>query len=247
MGQSISTTAIRRIVDEKMTDAEWAPLLGNYAKKIRDGFWPQDYLDFLVQKFDKFGGYDIYDAYAFIRFHLLVSTGKLVGFNLGVGNTPCSDVQVGEMNSRLGNLPFPFSAIFWGEKADSDGELVWSVPIYTDNTSVNPDFGSLRHVEIRSGKIPLEVGTTKGETSLLHILSEGGLARWPYGYNRIYVWLQPERFGACDIPCLPSHIKYRGKKATIITSGLMPTQLTLWGANGHGTHMPEVWADEGGE
>lgn len=136
----------------------------------------------------------IYDAYAFCQMRILVASSDVLRFTIDVGCEPSSDCQIDLNNAALSDLPVPFTAVFRpeaGRGAKSDGHLKWDKKIMAfayDGTGIQVDPIS----------VPLEVGTTLASRTLVHVYQDRGVARWPYGSDKIYVFLnryELETFG----------------------------------------------------
>jgi len=136
----------------------------------------------------------IYDAYAFCQMRCLIASSDVLRFTVDVGCDPYSDRQIALNNAALSDLPAPFTALFRpeaGRGANSDGHLEWDKKIMAfvyDGTGMQVDPIS----------IPLEVGTTLASRTLVHVYQDRGVARWPYGSDKIHVFLnryELETFG----------------------------------------------------
>jgi hypothetical protein len=170
-------------VNKMMAQSEhWEPVLRQYVTRLRSGFWDNDYVKSLFQL--AYGNTDVYAAYCFAHVHAWIGIGKVLMAAIDIGLEPLADHMVEENNNLLAALPSPFFGAFWGSNHDSDGYIKW-------NESV--EFGQMDCtgreivVAIRPYSLPLEVGFTRPDTTVYHILRERGVARWPYGSKRIHL------------------------------------------------------------
>lgn len=163
----------------------WEPVLRRYITKLKSDFWDRDYVNCAFQ-LDR-GNVDVYAAYCFAHLHAWISIGKVLMAAIDIGLEPLDDDRVEENNKILAALPEPFSGAFWGSNDDCDGYVKWSESV---------EFGQMdctgREVmaTIRPYSLPLEVGVTRPDTTVYHILQNRGVARWPYGSKQIHLWVR---------------------------------------------------------
>lgn len=192
MGISTHKQAVMETVNRLMEEShEWRECLFDYQQKLHAGFFSQSYVDAVLQKWNR-SGYDIYDAYAFCHVHRQLCSGSIASVRVGIGAMPRSDKEIEYHNSvlhRQGNCLF--FGEFWGGLADSDGYLTWSKPLEFEITkcSFTDDTIERTSVVIEPRRVPLEVGTTEGSRTIVHLAMDGGLARWPYGSEELYVYV----------------------------------------------------------
>jgi hypothetical protein len=105
-----------------------------------------------------------------------------------VGAKPGRDADREGNRAKLANLPHGFKAtIYDGLSHDGDGWLdipVAADVVIRDQGSVIATAGDPR---LRWDGAPLEIGYTCASRTWLHLVEHGIVARWPYGYDRIYV------------------------------------------------------------
>ncbi|MFD1309073.1 hypothetical protein [Streptomyces kaempferi] len=98
----------------------------------------------------------------------------------------------------MSDLPVPFVAELDVEQnaADEDGTLSWTEEIIVTRSTGVPYTAACASREtvtiptvMPSYRVPLEVGTTKPSRTLLHLEEDGGVARWAYGSQDLYVLL----------------------------------------------------------
>jgi len=135
---------------------------------------------------------------AFVEIHAGLMAGYYASGRIRVGATPSADRERAENAAHLANLPEPFTAYLDLEQngAECDGTLTWATHIsMTRSTGVpllltchadepTPVY-TTAHVPPRT--VPLEVGYTMPSRTLLHLNHRGGVARWPYGSEDIYL------------------------------------------------------------
>jgi hypothetical protein len=141
--------------------------------------------DFLTQSH---AAWSFYDAYAL---HTLLSW-WLDGFvsfaHVTVGVAPTWDRFVEENNARLARLPVGFRATFaptGGFGYCDDGQFEWTEPLRFRQRSSD----GATDIVVQPGSLPMEVGHTKASRTILHIVCDCGLARWPYNAKHIALCL----------------------------------------------------------
>jgi hypothetical protein len=185
MIRSVSPKMVK-FVNEKMTQSEhWEPVLRQYITRIKTGFWSEDYVNSCFQL--THGNVDVYAAYCFAHFHSWIGIGKVLMAGIEIGCEPKKDSDVDGNHQALQSLPKPFEAAFWGAHDDCDGYVKWTEPIEFGQTDCT---GREIVVEISPRSVPLEVGLTRPDRTIYHILGEHGLARWPYGSKWIHLFVR---------------------------------------------------------
>jgi len=168
-----------------LVQPHWETILRQYLLRLKSGYWSQSYIDSIFQIGR--GSLDLCVAFCFANLHSWIGIGKILLADIALGTKPVQDKEVAENNKRLVNLPYPFSGRFWGGTDDCDGYIKWSEPI---------EFGQIdctgREIAatISPRSLPLEVGYTKPDTTLYHIIRENGLARWPYESEYIHLFVR---------------------------------------------------------
>lgn len=164
---------------------------------------------------------------AFAAVHAMVCTGEvaqvLIGAE-GLNGGPVVDRRREENAAQLADLPDPFQAAVDADQsgAECDGTLKWDVPITMDAASGLVLLDSCRRgvkqpvsvvTTAAAGWAPLEIGTTMASRTLLHLLEEGAVARWPYGSDCIRLLVRragpvvvPLPPGYCPVPYVPPRL-----------------------------------------
>jgi hypothetical protein len=128
--------------------------------------------------------YSVYDAYAL---HVLLSwwlDGFLAFAHVPVGVGPAGDRFAEENNARLGRLLAGFSATFaptGGFGYCDDGTFAWAEPLQLLQRSGDGTAALI----VEPGSLPLEVGRTRASRTIVHIICDCGVARWPYSAEHI--------------------------------------------------------------
>jgi hypothetical protein len=177
----------REDVDEKVgTDPVYASGLYGLLRGLNDPAVPPSALDDVVSQPWRQSRRDWYDAAALIEVGLSMQAGWRVMATVTLDAEPGPDKDEGANNAKLRELRAPFSADFSGGGGDNDGQLSWDAPI-----DIAHDMGEGHHLVVQypPTAIPLEVGRTEPETSIWHLTSEGGVARWPYKSTRLTLLL----------------------------------------------------------
>lgn len=128
-----------------------------------------------------------------------ICTGSVAQVQISAPEGPGADADR-EGNSRLlADLPEPFRAVVSPDQNsdDQDGYLYWDCPIKVEVSTGEPEIAADGSVapriavrQLLPGSAPLEIGSTKASTTLMHLRRERKVARWPYGSDRI--WLLAE-------------------------------------------------------
>jgi len=121
--------------------------------------------------------YDWYDAAAFDEVIVHAQHGWVAISFIAVGAHPGRDRDLTGNREKLARLPEPFHAAVTSGGFDCDGWLEWRQAIDIEHPLLDETQLRLRFPP--SG-VPLEIGHTEPETTIWHLRSEGGVARWPY-------------------------------------------------------------------
>jgi len=179
-----------------MENPDWAKLLTVTIERLNHGFWSQNYVDIIFQKWRDRP--DIYDAYGFLQVHCAIRGGRIAIFQAPMSCTPFGDKETDKDGNSQNDLALqllesPFRGEFWGGLSDSDGYFQWEKPINVLRCESEENTIGFNIVPPLGYGVPLEVGTTAAEITFAHLGSpisgNGGLslARWPYGQDRITV------------------------------------------------------------
>lgn len=127
----------------------------------------------------------------------MLHSGEVKIATINLREVPLSDSQEKGNQAKLLRLPSPFEALVCCERgrgADDDGQVAWRKPARFDPLSCEggdePEpcpCTTMAPEEIRQGCVPLEIGTTLPSKTLVHLKLDGGVARWPYGSEKVYV------------------------------------------------------------
>lgn len=169
-------------------DPEYSKLVSEVLCKMCSGFWPQDYLDSVFQKFERFE-YNLFDAAFFIEIDLGIRSGQILRTIIDLGKEPMADKMLEENLASFKSLPSPFYGSIWCGTADSDGDLGWK----NDIKCVQLNKGEEVVKVVQPRKVPLEIGYTEAFTSWAHLGREGGLARWPYSSKQIHLLITEDQ------------------------------------------------------
>ena len=173
-------------VNKLMAQTEhWEPVLRQYITRMCSGFWDDEYLAYAFQLTQ--GNGDIYAAFCFAHLHSWIGIGKVLIADIEIGTGPGRDSEIDKNNQLLARLPAPFSGKFWGNNDSCDGYVKWHKPIELGQIDCT---GREIVTVIPPRSVPLEVGLTRPDTTIYHILREHGLARWPYGSKRIRLFVK---------------------------------------------------------
>jgi hypothetical protein len=207
MGDSAIEHAIKRQAEKVLNDPVWVLALTNFVKDVNNGIISKKYVDVIGQKWrEKF---NIYDAFSFYLISYAITSGRIAIFQIPVNSEPFPDKEIVKNNEVLKKLEYPFSGEFFGGTQGEDGYIHWDTPINAlfckDNTKSFVIVESLTDKNGSQTVCPLEVGYIPFEKTLWYLRSAldisgggNGLARWPYGQNRITVLIDHGIFTADD-------------------------------------------------
>ena len=174
--------AADRVVRQYLSDRKSADMLMDVLVKMNAGYYPDDEIDPIVQKWDALNYYDFVDALCFTNIRVLICTGKIVKSVVHMKCTPNPNNCRDENDKAIKNAHPLFTGTFHGDPHENDGHFEWSESIDATQFIHNHSTGQLDRfpVKVRAGSVRLEVGTTSAVKTLEHIRFHGGVARWPY-------------------------------------------------------------------
>lgn len=182
---------------EMMAEPHGAEAIGVYYEGLREGRWDQEFLDVVGQLDRRQGSWDLGQVYSFMRFHHAWVSGRYAACSVPVGGPPGPDADREGNAALLGTVPHYVTGDLDARQnnADEDGVLSWAddlrmTAFVADQELVDGVEAKTLDVRVKPMQVPLEVGTTKPSRSWLHMQREGGLARWPYGQDRITLWVR---------------------------------------------------------
>ena len=103
--------------------------------------------------------------------------------------------------SSRSHKPLRFSAEFRGGPGDNDGHFTTISRLAATRHVPGKNGCAFQTVLLRPGRYSLEVGSSAVGTTVMHILAEGGLARWPYGTTSLFIF---HLFGENEQPAVIS-------------------------------------------
>lgn len=147
----------------------------------------------------------LYQHAAFAQIHSLIGAGDIAYTYISTGGTPGPDSdRVGNARKLEGTLePFQAKLDMHQNGADSDGVIWWGEPLKISRSTGAHFYPSACRKEAyslvtfptmrESGSAPLEVGDSWPSRTLLHLWEEGAVARWPYGSELIWLFIDCKR------------------------------------------------------
>lgn len=164
-------------------------------------------------------GWSMEQIAAFTAMHIKICAGEIAQVQISaMDGGPSSDAHRDENAAKLADLPPPFQAeVDRGQHgADSDGALKWDRPIQVDAATGAVFLDACRSAAkqpvaavqtVADEWAPLEIGYTLPSRTLMHVLQEGAVARWPYGSDFIWLFVHS---GGPVAPHLPSPVAFPG-------------------------------------
>jgi hypothetical protein len=184
--------AAESLLDRWMSIPEGPRALYDAYTGVRHG-WGADYVDMLGQSARN---WTMEQICCFAILHVDIILGKIAIVRVRAGGTPRSDADRTRNAELVADLPEPFTATVHMTQhgADADGTVSWDQPITVDVSPGPTDDGSSARAVpaiVPPGAVPMEIGYSLPSRTLLHIREDGGVARWPYGSDWIWVLLYP--------------------------------------------------------
>jgi hypothetical protein len=84
--------------------------------------------------------------------------------------------------------PLQFNAKFAGGWGDNDGHFTTLSRLAATRHVMGNGLCALQTVLLEPRRYPLEVGSSAVGTTVMHVLAESGLARWPYRTPSLYIF-----------------------------------------------------------
>lgn len=138
---------------------------------------------------------DVVNGYWHAQLLALEGSGDLQLFNIPIGTTPPADRLLRTAQPMLQSaLPLGWSVEITaecGRPAESDGCIYQ--PKVRDS-SLMTEWG---------GSMPLEIGSTTITRTWMHLFTDGGVARWPYGCDHLVIMSLTRGAFFTDRPSLP--------------------------------------------
>jgi hypothetical protein len=156
------------------------------------GFYTPDLVDASFQKWERDKEITLIDAFGFAHIWAHYLHGDIAYCSVPLSQSPGADREVEYNQSILDQLPEGFRAEYSptkGRGADDDGSFTIEKGIglwRTFRTGQNEQRDEQWFFK-EDHTIALEVGTTSVSKTLYHLRCRRGVARWPYGYNKIIV------------------------------------------------------------
>lgn len=181
---TIHEDAARSLADELMQTDDGREALAFTNSWMRD---PENKI-----KLDIFGqphgGWAVEQVAALYRILSLVSEDAIRMTYIPVGTAPYSDRARKENRAALAGLPYGITAeVYDGLSHVGDGCVQIPDGLVVVDDSDRDLSGRVEKAPPKLGYVPLEIGYTLASRTLLHLLDHGAVARWPYGFDRIYL------------------------------------------------------------
>lgn len=172
------------------------PKVASFAAEIRQrlvrgSFYSLDIVNAVFQKWDGDREITLVDAFGFAHVWSHYLSGDIAYCSVPLPSGPGADRETEFNQSILDQLPDGFKSSFDPQKggsADDDGSFtiekgigLWRTFLEENKERHEQGFFPTDHT------IALEVGTTSVSKTLYHIRGRQGVARWPYGYDKIIV------------------------------------------------------------
>jgi hypothetical protein len=183
---AMSNTMMKGVIENHfqelvMAEPEWARLMEIVRRRLRDGFYPEWFVEACFQHW-----VDTTPAELLVFSDLYIRwiTGQLCICRVSVDSEPGPDQDKASNQQRLDTgLPQGFSALVRnGPGGGDDGDFSWNRELRLTRTTVQPDESDKVELwPLAAGWGSLEIGYTKVERTYFHLYQKRILARWPYG------------------------------------------------------------------
>ena len=215
---TIHTDAARAVLDRLIETPEGMRVMHDTHQCLRDGRWSGRYIDSIGQHGSATrSDWPMPQVAAFARVHGLIAAGAVAMVSVDTDGPPEPDKRR-EANARtLSGLPHPFVAkvdIGQTNSTRGDGVLRWTEPIRVSvatgliETAEGTEWSgpiSLHYHGLPPGEAPLEVGSSLPSRTLLHLIEDGKVARWPYGHSELRLFINLEHVGGRHLDPNPRH------------------------------------------
>jgi hypothetical protein len=194
----MSEHAAAILLDKLMSDADGISALHLARTGLREDRWGREYAEAIGQSSRYGAGWPMEQLAAFTMTHALIYGGQAGLVLMQTSGEPQPDREREANAAALAVLPRPFSATVDMRQNNErgDGVLRWSEPVTVqmatgliDRREDGSTCPLLLHFRIPPGRAPLEIGSTLPSTTFMHLSMDGGVARWPYGYSRIHLFV----------------------------------------------------------
>ena len=189
MGVPVGKTTVERFA-EKATkkrikaSGAYASHLYMMQDELRER-WPTSLVDCIHQGWEGEGSMPIHHVDAALHTLCEIAEGDIAVFSVPVGRVPFADKCVKQNNDALTDIQADHvQARFWGGTQDEDGCLETTRPVHAQVRRDDVVLATL----VRPWAFPLEVGTNSAAKFRFALLQSQGIARWPYGQDRITVF-----------------------------------------------------------
>lgn len=162
-------------------------------RNIESGFWQDDILE-AIGLTTRYSRRVREQTFATMYVYAKILTGEVAIIKVRAADEPDFDEYREKNAEALRDLPEPFMAELDMRQSmgDEDGFFWWTESVVGSRTCwPSDDRNEEQWVVVKPRRVPLEVGVTKPSRTLLHLRSEGGVARWPYGTDWITVFVAP--------------------------------------------------------
>lgn len=191
------------LLDEYLYSPDAAYALAATRKALQDGRFSPAYSDVIGQIANVYyRQFSPEQAAAWLHVHAGIQSGAFTRTVIRVNALASPDRDRQANTAALEALPPPFAA--WvdpGQATSSsgDGRLAWRGIIRADRSTGVPYTAACRQARavvvaraVQPGAVPLEIGTTAASRTLMHLTQGVGVARWPYGDERITLLLRAD-------------------------------------------------------
>jgi hypothetical protein len=199
---TIHEDASREALRDFLTAEEGGSTFSTYLADLKNGRLAPEYVRAIGQHYRLDPKHwPMEQVYSFMIVHDMLMSGEFGQVQISTHGTPHPDCDRNANQAGLDDLLGPFVARVDPDQNTSDfgdGLLKWNEPIQVEqsmgvchtDTASGHSSPVIFVKTIPPGRVPLEIGTTTASTTLGHLLRLGGVARWPYGSDRITLFLR---------------------------------------------------------
>lgn len=142
---------------------------------------------------DPFRGWDQAQLAALWFLIMAGRASKFAVTYVSVGTEPHADRYYADNRQALSRLPDGITAEVYQEPSGGAGIPDGTLTVSPDAVVFDDEDPHLERDATPWSAMPLEIGRTDASRTLVHLMEDGAVARWPYGLDRLYTLVTTPR------------------------------------------------------